>query len=168
MDTKWGVAVLDARSFDVIAGVKPNMRAKRSTTANSTPLEAAALFGVAVQNSSVNRQALEQNIFGYGLTRDLPGNALPTDDFNAALAEIHSVKATPDLDTFATLKNPSWRSAFPNIMGVNHNQRHDVALIGNFLVATLSKGSTAGLPQTPAHPAHSVQALIGQAVFEYA
>lgn len=136
-------------------------------TGNSTPTEAAGLLGAAL-GSSLTREALQRNIFGYGLTRDLPGNEQPDAQFLEALARVQD-KTTPlGENTLTILQNPSWRSEFPKMMGIDEDQRHDVAQIGGLIVASFATGYDLSLPENSSHPAHNIQAMIGQAVYAYA
>lgn len=137
----------------------------RFRTGMINPFEAALCYSAATQYPPA-RQAMQTNIFGSGLRRDLPNDTAPPAAFLEALARTQNGNAQAgDLEQ---LLHPSWpESPYPNMMGIGEGSRHDVAQIGGSIMAALSEGYDPALPEDASHPAHDIHAELGKLIFAY-
>jgi len=156
----------------------PHARFAYGTT---TAPEAAGLMRELLQDSYVGRM-LSHSTYDYALRRQL----FPKDNLNMPILprgartyrQIAKIAGghLPDAAARYLLQHttPQGQTRFPNKEGSMTDEkdpqqrvRHDIAHIGNFIVAACSNNYGEDLPVGPLHPAHQTHGRIGKAVYNY-
>lgn len=153
----------------------------RFTYGTTTATEAANLLRDLLQDAYV-ATLLGNSTFNYALRRSLAAEdntrtpKMPADTaLNRQIAK-HLGGILPDAAATYLLQRttPRGKTNFPNKEGSMTDEkdpqqrvRHDVARIGNFIVAACSNGYLEDLPIGPNHPSHTVHGQLGRAVYNY-